>query len=447
MLLAGLSPDGGLYVPTEWPKLYLDKNSLSSLTYSELAAHLMKPFMGTGIDTSSLTAITDNAYQEFSSDEITPIIEIAPSLWVLELFHGPTLSFKDFALQVVSRMFDHVLSEAGEHITVIGATSGDTGSAAIEACKNRKNLDLFMLHPIGRVSEVQRKQMTSVRADNIHNIAIEGTFDDCQSLVKAMFEDSAFRNEMSLAAVNSINWARVMAQVVYYYAAALKFQVDAPIFSVPTGNFGNIYAGYAAKRTGLDISGLLIATNQNDILHRMLSTGVYKTESVKPGISPSMDIQIASNFERYLFDLYDQDDVLLGQHMSKLKEDGSLIIESGKLKEARKVFSSASITEQETLLEMESVYAETGVLIDPHTAVGTAAARTLDNAGNKPIVCLATADPAKFGSAVEKATGKHPTIPERLLSVLTMKEHYNTLQCNLSALQKYIRANSRRFSH
>ena len=449
-LLAGLSPNGGLYVPAAWPNLTAEKSLLSGLHYSQLAARLMKPFIGDDIEDSALRTITNSAYKDFcsdGSDEIAPMVEIAPSLWLLELFHGPTLSFKDFALQVVSRMFDHVLSQKGEHITVIGATSGDTGSAAIEACKNRENIDLFMLHPVGRVSEVQRKQMTCVEADNIHNVAIEGTFDDCQRLVKAMFEEATFRSDLSLAAVNSINWARVMAQMVYYQAASMKFPNDVPIFSVPTGNFGNIYAGYSAKRAGLDVRGLLVATNQNDILHRTFTTGVYQHAPVKPSISPSMDIQVASNFERYLFELCDRNDALLGRHMSELERQGKFTIDTNRLKEAKKVFSSASISEPETLLEMERVFGETGFLIDPHTAVGTAAARKLDSMENRPVVCLATADPSKFRASVEKATGQQPTIPDRLLSILAMEEHYDILECDLSKIQTYIRRHSRRLSN
>jgi len=449
-LLAGLSPSGGLYVPAVWPNFTVEKNLLSGLNYPQLAARLMKPFIGDDIQDSALRTITDSAYKNFCSDEydeIAPIVEIAPSLWLLELFHGPTLSFKDFALQVVSRMFDHVLSHKSEHITVIGATSGDTGSAAIEACKNRDNIDLFMLHPVGRVSEVQRKQMTCIEANNIHNIAIEGTFDDCQRLVKAMFEEATFSRDLSLAAVNSINWARVMAQMVYYQAASMKFSNDTPIFSVPTGNFGNVYAGYSAKRAGLDIKGLLVATNQNDILHRTLTTGVYQREPVRPSISPSMDIQVASNFERYLFELCDRNDVLLDRHMSALKTQGKFTIDTDRLKKAKKVFSSTSISEPATLHEMERVFGETGLLIDPHTAVGTAAARKLEGSENKPVVCLATADPSKFRASVEKATGQQPTIPDRLLSVLAMEEHYDILECDLSKIQTYIRRHSRRLSN
>jgi threonine synthase len=445
VLLTGLSPDGGLYVPAKWPNLTTEKKLLSGLSYSQLAARLMKPFIGDDIEDSALTAITDSAYKEFCSDEIAPMVEIAPSLWLLELFHGPTLSFKDFALQVVSRMFDHVLSQKGEHITVIGATSGDTGSAAIEACKNRRNIDLFMLHPIGRVSEVQRKQMTCVKANNIHNIAIEGTFDDCQGLVKAMFQEPAFRSDLSLAAVNSINWARIMAQVVYYHAASMKLSNETPTFSVPTGNFGNAYAGYAAKRAGLNVKGLLVATNQNDILHRTFTNGIYQRELVKPSISPSMDIQVASNFERYLFELCDRNDILLTQHMLELKKQGKFSIDSDRLEEVKKIFSSTSVGERETLLEMERVYGETGLLIDPHTAIGIAAARTLDNEENGPVVCLATAHPAKFAASVKKATGQQPSTPDRLLSVLAMKEHYDIVECNLSQIQTYIRRRSRRF--
>ena len=444
-LLTGLAPDGGLYVPLAWPKIQIENLDSLKLGYANLAAQILKPFIGQDINDATLRKITSEAYSEFCCEEVAPLVEIAPSLWLLELFHGPTLSFKDFALQVVSRMFDHVLSKKGEHITVIGATSGDTGSAAIEACKDRENIDLFMLHPLGRVSEVQRRQMTSIDASNIHNIAVKGTFDDCQRLVKEMFGDSHFNNELSLAAVNSINWARVMVQVVYYYAAFMKLKNKHLAFSVPTGNFGNVYAGYVAKRTGLPSNELLIATNQNDILHRVLTTGTYQTESVIPGISPSMDIQVASNFERYLFELQGRDDGALCKQMETLKDNGRFIITPHHMGCAKQFFSSSSIDESETLQEMALVYGETGKLIDPHTAVGTAAARKSNYREIGPVVCLATAHPAKFSESVIKATGKKPLSPDRLLSALESKERYDILDCEILTIQSYIRERSRRY--
>ena len=448
VLIGGLATDGGLFLPSSWPNTPIKKARLKGFTYSKLAAHIMKQFVGEDLEASTITSITENAYKDFTRSEMAaPMVEIGPSMWLLELFHGPTLSFKDFALQVVSRMFDHVLSQKNEHVTVIGATSGDTGSAAIEACKNRGNIDLFMLHPIGRVSEIQRKQMTSVRADNIHNIAIEGSFDDCQKLVKMMFEDSIFRKDLSLAAVNSINWARIMAQVVYYYSAAIQLPESTLTFSVPTGNFGNVYAGYVAKRTGLDIGQLLVATNQNDILHRTLSSGLYSTQSVVPGISPSMDIQVASNFERYLFDLNNRDDSLVKKQMQELKVHGEFSLGSEKLQKTRKDFISNSVNQQETLLEMERVYGDTGLLIDPHTAVGTSAARALNATRSNPVVCLATAHPAKFPATVAEATGQKPDAPDRLMSTLTKKERFKKMECNLSAIQSFIRQSSRRVNN
>ncbi|MEE2694390.1 MAG: threonine synthase [Pseudomonadota bacterium] len=443
-LLTGLAPDGGLYVPMAWPTIQIEDLNSANLSYSILATQILRPFIGGDIDDPTLQDITTEAYSQFCSKEVAPLVEIGPSLWLLELFHGPTLSFKDFALQVVSRLFDHVLSRKGEHITVIGATSGDTGSAAIDACKDRQNIDLFMLHPLGRISEVQRRQMTSVHASNIHNIAVNGTFDDCQRLVKEMFGDSRFNSELSLAAVNSINWARVMVQVVYYYAAFLKLKNKLLGFSVPTGNFGNVYAGYVATRTGLPRGELLVATNQNDILHRVLTSGTYQTESVKPGISPSMDIQVASNFERYLFELQQRNSAALCKKMEALKNDGIFTITSDHLDNARTFFSSSSINEAETLREMGRVYSDTGNLIDPHTAVGTAAARKSPYKEIGPMVCLATAHPAKFSESVIKATGKKPSSPTRLLSALESKERYDTLECEISKIQSYIRQRSRR---
>ena len=443
VLLAGLAPDGGLYVPTEWPKARNEPNKITTRTYAANAASLMGPFVGTGIDKDTLNSITLEAYAEFHHADVAPLVEIGDGHWLLELFHGPTLSFKDFALQVLGRLFDHVLERKGQRLTIVGATSGDTGSAAISACQARANIDIFILHPHGRISNVQRRQMTSVKAENVFNIAIEGTFDDCQKLVKAMFNDTTFRREQALGAINSINWARILAQIVYYYVSAARLNNGAPTFAVPTGNFGDVYAGYVASRVGLPIQKLIVATNTNDILAQSLTTGIHKLEAVKPTITPSMDIQIASNFERLLFEIYDRDGTEISRHMETLNSDGGYTIDTERLNRTRSLFTGVSIDETQTRNEMERVHAETGLLIDPHTAVGVAAARAHLATNDGPVISLATADPAKFPDSVENATGQRPKTPERLAKALASSERYEVLERDLKSLQAYIGARSR----
>ena len=434
-LLTGLAPDGGLYVPTDWPQIGQQSHTLAG-PYEKDAAALMSPFIDGDIDISTLTAITRAAYAQFGHEDVAPLVEIGDGHWLLELFHGPTLSFKDFALQVLGGLFEHVLKQKGEHVTIVGATSGDTGSAAIAACRGRPNIDIFILHPLGRVSDVQRRQMTSVMAENIHNVAIEGTFDDCQKLVKEMFSDETFRNELALAAVNSINWARVVAQTVYYHVAASRLANGPLSFAVPTGNFGDVYAGYVAHRTGLPLNRLIVATNQNDILAQVLTTGRYWSGRVASTITPSMDIQVASNFERLIFDVCSCDSNKTSKLMNDLHEHGEFKLENNELKKIKENFYSESLSETETKSVIEEVYKNERMLIDPHTAVAFGAASKMSL--EEDTIILATAHPSKFSDVVMKKTSIKPELPEDLKSILLKKEKYDKLPKNLIKIQNYI---------
>jgi threonine synthase len=360
--------------------------------------------------------------------------------WLLELFHGPTLAFKDYALQLIGRLFDHVLGRRGERITIVGATSGDTGSAAIEACRDRAAMDIFILHPKDRVSEVQRRQMTTVLSPNVHNIAIEGTFDDCQDLVKGLFADAAFRDEVGLSAVNSINWARVMAQIVYYFWAALRQGAPdrAVAFAVPTGNFGNVYAGYAAREMGLPISRLIIGTNQNDILTRFFETAAMEIRGVEPSLSPSMDIQVSSNFERLLFDMVGRDGARVAALMKAFRETGRLDVSPEALRQVRRLFAAHRLSDPETLAAIKRIYDDTGQLLDPHSAIGVAAGRACRRPEDGPLVALATAHPAKFPDAVERATGVRPALPAALADLYAREERCTVLPNDLATVRNRI---------
>ena len=445
VLLQGLASDGGLFIPEEWPQLDLDKlRGLSGVPYADIAQHVITPFIGDDIMEKTLKRILGDVYlKQFSHSCVAPLVQIAPNSWVLELFHGPTLAFKDYALQLLGALFDQVLSERGERVTIVGATSGDTGSAAIEACKGCKNIDIFILHPEGRTSEVQRRQMTTIQADNVHNIALQGTFDDCQSLVKAMFNDKKFRGDMNLSAVNSINWARIMAQIVYYVFAALS--LGGPqrkiSFAVPTGNFGNIYAAYAARKMGLPIQHLVIGSNRNDILTRFFETGAMKTGSVEPSLSPSMDIQISSNFERYLCDLLDRDTKSIAKLMNSFKEKGTFSIGSEYMTRARKQFEAHRCSDEQTRQMMAACYRETGYLLDPHTAVGLFAGLQVREDPTIPLVALACAHPAKFPDAVEKAVGFRPELPPHLADLYEREEFVTALPNSLAKVQDFVREN------
>ncbi|WP_281019508.1 MULTISPECIES: threonine synthase [unclassified Minwuia] len=445
VLLTGLARDGGLYVPESLPQL--DLAGLQGLSYADLAARVLGPLTGDSIGQDEFRQMMADTYAAFDHTAVAPLKQIGANDWVMELFHGPTLAFKDFALQALGRFFDRVLSDRGERVTILGATSGDTGSAAIEGCRGREAVDIFILYPLGRVSDVQRRQMTTVEDANVHAIAIEGDFDDCQALVKAAFNDLRFRDSMRLSAVNSINWARVAAQVVYYVHAGIALGGRPLAFSVPSGNFGNIFAGEIARRMGLPVDTLLIATNVNDILTRFFDTGEYRTRGVSATMSPSMDIQVSSNFERLLFDMVDRDGPRVQGLMDNLKQSGGFTAPAAAFEAAQKVFTARRVDEDETLEEMRRVWRDTGEILDPHSAIGTAAARRARAEGRiadaVPTVSLATAHPAKFPDAVQQAIGVHPALPERLADLHERKERSITLPNDLGALQRHLESYAR----
>jgi len=438
VLLAGLATDGGLYVPDEWqpqPEIGLDTS------YVDAAVAVMAPYVAPSIDEPTFRAMVTEAYATFDHPDVCPVRPIDDGLWLLELFHGPTIAFKDVALQLVGRLFDHELTKRGERATIVVATSGDTGSAAIEACRGRESLDIVVLHPAGRVSDVQRKQMTTVHEPNVHNVAVEGTFDDCQDLVKQMFADAAFRDAVNLSAMNSINWARVMAQVVYYVTAAKAVGAGAPVaYSVPTGNFGNVFAGWVARRTGTPISQLVVGSNSNDILTRWLASGVMEKTGVHPTISPSMDIQVSSNAERLLFELYERNPLLLADRMAEFKDEGRVETGDTRLASVTEVFDGASFDDDQTRAEIRRTYEATGQILDPHTAVGVAAARAARRDPDVPMICLATAHPAKFPDAVEQAIGIRPALPTHLADLFDREESYEGMPADLATLQAHVKA-------
>ncbi|WP_432800369.1 threonine synthase [Poriferisphaera sp. WC338] len=446
VLMAGLARDGGLYVPEAFPKFSADDfRAMRGLSYAEIALRVMTPFVGDCIAGADLKKIIDEAYSTFVHHDVSPLVQIGPNHFLMQLYHGPTLAFKDVAMQVLGRFYDYVLNKRDKHITVVGATSGDTGSAAIEAIRGRSRTSIFIMHPHNRTSEVQRRQMTTVDAANVHNIAVKGTFDDCQNILKAMFNDHAFRDEIALSGVNSINWARIMPQIVYYVASAI--QLGAPDrevnFTVPTGNFGDIFAGYCAKQLGLPIEKLVIASNSNDILTRVMNTGEHKLGEVHPTMSPSMDIQISSNFERLLFDIYGRDGAKIASLMNELKETGEFNIDAALLADARQLFAAQRVSEDETLAAIRKVYDQTEMLVDPHTAVGIEAAwREIKTADDKatPMITLSTAHPAKFPDNVEKATGVRPPLPKHLESLYELDERFDVLANDVDVVKSHIRA-------
>lgn len=442
VLLAGLARDGGLYVPSHWPAWSPDDfSALKDLPYADLAVRVMAPFIGDSIGAADFEAMVHDAYAGFDDPDVAPLVDLGGNLWLMELFHGPTLAFKDFALQLVGRLFDHVLRARNERVTIVGATSGDTGSAAIAACRDRETMDIFMLHPQGRVSEVQRRQMTTVDAPNVYNIAIDGTFDDCQDLIKALFGDDSLRAEHTLSAVNSINWARVLAQIVYYVHAALKLGgPDRPVaFAVPTGNFGNVYAGYGAREMGLPVSQLIVGSNRNDILTRFFESGEMVLNAVEPSLSPSMDIQVSSNFERLLFDLFDRDGAALAACMTDFRKSGSLTIERERWQRALAIFSGARFSDEETLAVIREFHETKGMMIEPHSAIGIAAGRAKRRDPETPLVALATAHPAKFPDAVEKATGVRPILPPHMSDLFEREERCAALPNDFAAVRDYVR--------
>jgi threonine synthase len=446
-LLAGLARDGGLYVPELWPQMAAgDIAALAGRSYAEAASAVIGRLIDGEIAEPDLVPMIEAAYATFRHPAVCPLVQVGDNLFVLELFHGPTLAFKDVAMQLLARMMDHVLKQRGTRATIVGATSGDTGSAAIEAFRGLDQVDVFVLYPQGRVSEVQRRQMTTVDAPNVHAIAVEGTFDDCQAILKGLFNNHPFRDALQLSGVNSINWARIVAQTVYYFTAAVSLGgPHRPVaFAVPTGNFGDVLAGYVAKRMGLPIAGFTVATNANDILARTLAEGSYRVTEVMPTSSPSMDIQVSSNFERVLFDAYGRDAAEIRRLMARLTQSGTFTIAGPALSTMRKEFSATAVSEEETAAEIARTWQAADYLLDPHTAVGLAAARRSHRADPAvPMVVLSTAHPAKFPDAVERACGIRPPLPAHLADLLARRERFTVLANDQGAVESFIRANSR----
>lgn len=446
-LLAGLARDGGLYVPKSWPALtQAEIAGFSGKPYTAVAERVVGALSDGDIEAAALSGMIRDAYAGFRHPAVCPLTQIGDNLFVLELFHGPTLAFKDVAMQLLGRLMDHVLALRGERATIVGATSGDTGGAAIDAFKGLKRVDVFVLYPEGRVSEVQRRQMTTVEADNVHAIAVEGTFDDCQNLLKAMFNHHAFRDEIGLSGVNSINWARIAAQVVYYFTSAVA--LGAPgrkvSFAVPTGNFGDILAGFVAKRMGLPVERLMIATNSNDILARTLASGVYEMRGVAATTSPSMDIQISSNFERLLFETHDRDSAAVRRLMQSLQQSGRFEIAPEPLARIRAEFDAVAQDEDAVAAEIRRSWNEAGYLLDPHTAIGVGAARQgLKADPATPMIVLGTAHPAKFPAAVKAASGVTPALPAHLADLMERRERSTLLPNDLGRIEDFVRSHAR----
>ncbi|MBI5164051.1 MAG: threonine synthase [Magnetospirillum sp.] len=446
VLLAGLARDGGLYVPETWPQFSAAEiRAMRGLPYAELAARVMAPFTAGCLTEAEMKAMATEAYAHFTHPAVAPLKQIGHNQWVLELFHGPTIAFKDYALQLVGRLFDHVLKQRGERVMVVGATSGDTGSAAIEACRDRAAVDIVILHPLGRVSDVQRRQMTSVLSDNVRNLAVEGTFDDCQDLVKALFNDLAYRDAMKLSAVNSINWARVMAQIAYYFAAAVALGApDVTVnFAVPTGNFGNVFAGYAARRMGLPIERLVVGSNRNDILTRFFDSGVMKAEGVVPTLSPSMDIQVSSNFERLVFEYVARDGGQVERLMTEFRHSGTMTMPDGAWAAMRTLFESHRFDDQGTLDLMKKLSRLTGEILDPHSAIGVGAGLKAELRRDAPLIALATAHPAKFPDAVMAAMGHRPALPAHMADLPHRPERLDTIAADAGRIKDYVSAFAR----
>ena len=438
--LAGLASDGGLYVPQVWPRFTADEiAAMRGLPYVDLAAKVMAPFTAGSLTEAELRDLCAAAYGSFSHDAVTPLVQLDGQHWLLELFHGPTLAFKDVALQLLGQLFERFLTGTDTKLTIVGATSGDTGSAAIHAVAGREQIEIFMLHPEGRVSDVQRRQMTTVLAPNVHNIAIAGSFDDAQAMVKRMFGDSEVTSQLTLSAVNSINWARLMAQVVYYFWAALRLGApERPVaFSVPTGNFGDVFAGYVAAQMGLPVKRLIVATNVNDILHRALAKGDYSIGEVTPTAAPSMDIQVSSNFERLLYDLEGRDGSTTAARMKWFEQMGKMVLSSDMRRKAA-LFASARADSAEMSGAMRWAWDHCGQIIDPHTAIALHAAREGGIAADIPVVTLATAHPAKFREAVERATGIRPSLPARVGNLFDREERFISLPGDYAAVRDHV---------
>jgi len=438
VFIKGLADDGGLFIPKSLKKYSEEElKTLSTLNYQDLAKKIIFPFIGDFMTANELSDIVDKSYSVFRKDNVVDLIKLGDTK-ILELFHGPTLAFKDIAMQLLGNFYEHYLKKNNKNINVVVATSGDTGAAAIDAIKGKKNMNIFVLHPHEKVSLVQRKLMSTVKEKNVFNIAIEGNFDDCQNLVKSMFADKEFSNSINMSGVNSINWARIIAQAVYYFYTYFQIQDKRPInFSVPTGNFGDVYAGYLSKKMGLPINKFIVATNKNDILHRAISNGNYEAENVSETNSPSMDIQIASNFERLIYDLNDCDDNETKKIMHGIKEKGKYIISKDKMKKINEDFLSASMSEKEILDTIKEVQVKYDIILDPHSAIGFGSLNKVNLEGNN--IVLATAHPCKFPEAIDKSIGIKPDLPDELKYVLDEKENYDIISNNLSKTQQYIR--------
>ncbi|MCV6611139.1 MAG: threonine synthase [Amphritea sp.] len=443
VLLAGLASDGGLYVPEVLPTFSKEEiASWAGLPYNELAFNILKPFVEDSVNDADLKQMIDETYAGFNHTAVAPLKELGTNEWVLELFHGPTLAFKDFALQLLGRLMDYALTKRNERLVIMGATSGDTGSAAIEGCRHSEHLDIFILHPYNRVSEVQRKQMTTILEDNVFNIALEGNFDDCQQMVKDSFADQGFLGGRKLGAVNSINWARIMSQIVYYFSAALA--VGGPhrevAFSVPTGNFGDIFAGYLAKQMGLPVSQLVVATNNNDILHRVISGNDMSKGELVHTLSPSMDIMVSSNFERLLFDVYGRDGAEVAELMNRFKSE-PVQLDQARWEKVRELFDSHACDDDATCETIAKVFEETGYLLDPHTAIGVAAGRECNRDAAVPMIVLSTAHPVKFPDAVLKAGLEAPQLPAHMADLFEREERFTVLPNELSQVQQFVAEN------
>ncbi len=447
VLLAGLAEDGGLYVPEAWPSFSPDEwRAMRGLPYAAVASRVMRPLVGDAVPPDTLDALCADAYAGFDHPAVAPLVQLDTSLFVCELFHGPTLAFKDMAMQVLGRLFAHVLGREGRRVAIVGATSGDTGSAAIEACAGRDAIDIVILHPDGRTSEVQRRQMTTVLAPNVANIAVVGTFDDCQDLVKAMFADVPFRTEMRLSAVNSINWARIAAQIPYYVYSALA--LGAPdrkvAFAVPTGNFGNVLAAWAARRMGLPVERLIVGSNRNDILTRFLTANDMSARGVEPSLSPSMDIGVSSNFERLLFELLDRDATTTAATMAAFRTSGRMPVPDAAWRQATAVFSGFALDDPGTLSEIRRLHESSGYVADPHTAIGTAAAGAARLPPGVPVIAMATAHGAKFPDAMRAALRTAPPLPPRLADLYERPERFTRAPADLAAVESLVRATVQR---
>jgi len=445
VLLTGLAEDGGLYVPKKWVKFSnKDFKKFERMTYYEMAFHISKRFIGNEIKDTELKKIIKKSLKNFSKNDIATLKNLSDNEWLLELYHGPTLAFKDYALQIVGNLFDYILKKRNKKITILGATSGDTGSAAIDGCKKKNTMEVFIFHPLKKISNIQRRLMTTVKEKNIHNIALKGNFDDCQRIVKRLFVDKDLQNKFNFSAINSINWSRILFQTIYYFfcISKIKNKKKKFNFSVPSGNFGNIYSAYVAKKLGLPIDKLIIATNENDVLSTFTNKGFIKLKHVKQTITPSMDIQLPSNLERFIYELYNKNNNLVINNLRKLYSRKKLTLNKKILKKIQRNFKSCKISEKETIITMKKIFHDKNIIIDPHTAVGIAAGQKI-NSTNDPIIYIATAHPSKFPEIVKKTLKKEPNLPKKHKSIYKMKEKYKIINLNYNKIKEYLINESR----